>query len=125
MHYTHDISGCLSAAVGDHGLDEADFANQLQACEAPLARLRRWHQSGSLPLLDLPARRDDLAEMAEIAEEMRGWAEHVLILGTGGSSLGGQTLYALADYGFGPRPDRKSTRLNSSHTDISRMPSSA
>ena len=24
-----------------------------------------------------------------------------------------------------PKPDRKSTRLNSSHTDISRMPSSA
>ena len=27
--------------------------------------------------------------------------------------------------GIGPFPDRKSTRLNSSHTDISRMPSSA
>ena len=27
--------------------------------------------------------------------------------------------------GFGPHTDRKSTRLNSSHTDISRMPSSA
>ena len=27
--------------------------------------------------------------------------------------------------GAGVRPDRKSTRLNSSHTDISRMPSSA
>ena len=28
-------------------------------------------------------------------------------------------------YGHGEAPDRKSTRLNSSHTDISRMPSSA
>ena len=27
--------------------------------------------------------------------------------------------------GFGAKRDRKSTRLNSSHTDISRMPSSA
>ena len=27
--------------------------------------------------------------------------------------------------GFGHNTDRKSTRLNSSHTDISRMPSSA
>ena len=29
------------------------------------------------------------------------------------------------DKGIGVDPDRKSTRLNSSHTDISRMPSSA
>ena len=32
---------------------------------------------------------------------------------------------ALASYLLGDSVDRKSTRLNSSHTDISRMPSSA
>ena len=28
-------------------------------------------------------------------------------------------------YNYNPKPDRKSTRLNSSHTTVSRMPSSA
>ncbi|MHA1567775.1 MAG: glucose-6-phosphate isomerase [Alphaproteobacteria bacterium] len=102
MPYTHDISGCLSATIGEHGLSEAELANQLGRCAAPLAALTQWQQAGSLPLLELPGRRDDLAEMRDIADDMRGWAEHVVILGTGGSSLGGQTLYALADYGFGP-----------------------
>ena len=102
MPYTHDISGCLATAIGEHGLGAADFAQQLAACAAPLAALAQWQQDGSLPLLNLPGRRDDLVEMQEIADDMRSWAEHVVILGTGGSSLGGQTLYVLADYGFGP-----------------------
>ena len=33
--------------------------------------------------------------------------------------------YLLLYFRVGETPDRKSTRLNSSHTDISRMPSSA
>ena len=35
------------------------------------------------------------------------------------------SLYGYFVGAFGPAQDRKSTRLNSSHTDISRMPSSA
>src|SRR6185312_17326302 len=38
------------------------------------------------------------------ADEFRRRFDHVLVLGIGGSSLGGQTLAALADEGFGPRP---------------------
>ena len=36
-----------------------------------------------------------------------------------------ETLYSMAEKMGHSFPDRKSTRLNSSHTDISRMPSSA
>ncbi|MGE0725780.1 MAG: glucose-6-phosphate isomerase, partial [Alphaproteobacteria bacterium] len=50
----------------------------------------------------LPDRRDDLPALATLAERMRRKTSDVLILGTGGSSLGGQTLSALADPGFGP-----------------------
>ena len=32
---------------------------------------------------------------------------------------------ACKNYGYEPSPDRKSTRLNSSHSSVSRMPSSA
>ncbi len=106
MPYKHDISGCLSAAIGEHGLGEAELANQLAGCAAPLAAVAQWQKSGSLPLLHLPSRRDDLAEMQDIADALRAECQHVVVLGTGGSSLGGQTLYALADCGFGPGRDK-------------------
>jgi glucose-6-phosphate isomerase len=45
---------------------------------------------------------DDLAPLRPLAGDWRGRLREVVVLGTGGSSLGGQTLYALCDRGFGP-----------------------
>ena len=60
---------------------------------------------------------------AEAMEKLRN--SRVAVFGIGG--VGGYTVEALARSGVGELDliDRKSTRLNSSHTDISRMPSSA
>ena len=44
------------------------------------------------------------------------WGNIIAIIATTGGFFG---------YAVTPEKDRKSTRLNSSHTDISRMPSSA
>ncbi|HMK69020.1 MAG TPA: glucose-6-phosphate isomerase, partial [Stellaceae bacterium] len=102
MLYRQDISGYLLDRVGGLGLGAGEVAAMVARADEPLARLRAQHAGGSEPLLTIPARRDDLAALAPIVEEFRRF-EHVLILGTGGSSLGGQTVYALADRGFGPR----------------------
>jgi glucose-6-phosphate isomerase len=67
-----------------------------------LARVRQAYGDGSLPLLRLPERQDDLAAAAGVAARLAQYPL-LLVLGTGGSSLGGQTLYALADAGFGNR----------------------
>ena len=56
---------------------------------------------GSLPLLRLPERRDDLEELKDLADTWRRQKSNIVILGTGGSNLGAKTLYALADEGFG------------------------
>jgi glucose-6-phosphate isomerase len=69
---------------------------------AGLARVRQAYGDGSLPLLRLPERQDDLAAAASVAARLAQYP-FLLVLGTGGSSLGGQTLYALADAGFGNR----------------------
>ena len=61
--------------------------------------LREMHGDGSLPLLRLPARTNDLDEISQAAARLRAGATDVVILGTGGSSLGGQTLAQLADVG--------------------------
>ncbi|HVM78036.1 MAG TPA: glucose-6-phosphate isomerase [Stellaceae bacterium] len=102
MLYRQDVSGCLLERIGALGLGAGEVAAMLKRAEAPLATLRAKHAEGSEPLLAIPAQRDDLTALASVAEEFRQF-EHVLILGTGGSSLGGQTVYALADRGFGPR----------------------
>ena len=62
---------------------------------------------GSLPLLGLPKRKDDIAQLRRVLKTFRAAPRQkfrdVIILGTGGSSLGGQTLYALADERAQPR----------------------
>jgi glucose-6-phosphate isomerase len=102
MLYTHDISGCRSAAIGARGLTDTALEPVVARTAAGLDRLRAAQADGTLPLLRLPGRRDDLAALERLADGWRGRLDTVVILGTGGSSLGGQALYALADYGFGP-----------------------
>jgi glucose-6-phosphate isomerase len=74
------------------------FADALARTAAALADLRARHDDGSLPLLRLPARRDDIAAILGYAALIREGASDVVVLGIGGSSLGGQTLAQLADY---------------------------
>lgn len=102
MLYTHDIQGCRAAAIGAAGLTDTALDPVVARTAAGLAALRAQQESGALPLLRLPGRRDDLAPLERLADAWRARFETVIVLGTGGSSLGGQALYALADYGFGP-----------------------
>ena len=102
--YHQDVAGCLAETIGARGLTGAELAAALGRTVPSLETLRRRHGDGSLPLLRLPGRRDDLAALAALAGEFRDRFADVLVLGIGGSSLGGQTLVALADHGFGPRP---------------------
>jgi glucose-6-phosphate isomerase len=75
-----------------------NFADALARTGEALARLRAQHAGGTLPLLRLPARQDDLAAILGYAALIREGASDVVVLGIGGSSLGGQTLAQLADY---------------------------
>jgi len=104
MTYVHLTSNCFAEAIGSHGLDrtlyELILAKTLDALKGLCAR----HADGSLPLLLLPETSDDLLPLKPIADAYRDKFDHVVLLGTGGSSLGGKTLCSLADCGFGPRP---------------------
>jgi glucose-6-phosphate isomerase len=101
MPYQHQIDHIFSNIIGGNGLSRRAFERELEQALPVLRDVKRRHKDGSLPLLRLPAARDDLAALKPHAERLRHFA-HVVILGTGGSSLGGQTLAALTDIGFGP-----------------------
>jgi glucose-6-phosphate isomerase len=103
MHYRQITDDIFARRVGARGLSDEAYQRELDATSAALQRLRQRHADGSLPLLRLPAARDDLATLRPHVERLRQSFDHVVVLGTGGSSLGGQTLLALADQGFGPR----------------------
>ncbi|MCY3755586.1 MAG: glucose-6-phosphate isomerase, partial [Alphaproteobacteria bacterium] len=104
LPYRQDLS--RSAAI----TASAAFEAALAAAGEGLAALRRAHDDGSVALLRLAESQGDLAMIEARAEHHREHADDVVVLGTGGSSLGGQALYALADSGFGPSGD--SPRLN-------------
>ena len=103
MSYVHLTSTCFAEALGSHGLDRSCYEQILAKTEDALTGLRTRHKDGSLPLLRLPEARDDLAMLKPVADAYRTQFDNVVLLGTGGSSLGGQTICRLADCGFGPR----------------------
>lgn len=73
-----------------------DFDAVLARTTGALSKLRARHADGSLPLLRLPEKRDDIATILGYAALLRDGTRDVVFLGTGGSSLGGQTLAQLA-----------------------------
>jgi len=104
MFYSHSIDDTLEGKVKG-GLSQGVLDRELQRATPALDKIRRWREDGTLPLLKLPARRDDLVALKPHAERFARF-EHVVVMGSGGSSLSGKTLVALKDQGFGPAPGR-------------------
>jgi glucose-6-phosphate isomerase len=112
LPFAQSIDDLRAERIGEHGLDETAFARTLAATEPALDWLRGQHASGALPLLRLPARQDDLAEIADAAARLSAGASHIVLLGTGGSSLGGQTVAQLAGHGTATSGSGQKPRLH-------------
>jgi len=97
-HYRQTIDHCLSGAIGPGGLDEADLDALCARLDKSLTQLRQRVAASeeALPFLQLAQRRDDLAPLEAHARRFREDFTDVLVLGTGGSSLGGRALYEMA-----------------------------
>jgi glucose-6-phosphate isomerase len=98
MALQQSIDLALAASIGASGLPATALEAAKAGVETAARRLREENDAGRLPLLDLPGVTDDLSAIGSAAEELRRDATDVVILGTGGSSLGGQTLAQLRDY---------------------------
>src|SRR4051794_2544209 len=85
--------------IGRHGVTAKAFDDALGRTAGALAWLRDRHADGGLRLLQLPAERGDLASTRDAAQRLAQGATDIVLLGTGGSSLGGQTLAQLAGHG--------------------------
>jgi glucose-6-phosphate isomerase len=98
MRVNQSIQSVFSDSIGGTGLDLKIHEAWLAKVSTCLDRLRGQNRDGSLPLLHVPAQVDDLAALKVKADQFTQNARDVVILGTGGSSLGGQALAQLCDY---------------------------
>ncbi len=98
MLYRQDVTRCFSKTIGDIGLTESALQQRLSKAERALGSLRAAYNDGSLPLLRLPEKRDDLPICREALDSFLRGAKTVYMFGTGGSSLGGQALSQIAGY---------------------------
>ncbi len=102
LPFTQDLSDARPPAAF-----AALCAAAATAASAHLARPGR----DAAPVLALAERRDDLPGLWALGDRIAGCCRTLIVLGTGGSSLGGQTLLALADRGFGPKAGRPTVRF--------------
>jgi glucose-6-phosphate isomerase len=100
MLLSQSIEGCLEAAIGDAGLPQAALDRDLDRLKPRLQELREAHAAGTLPLLRAPEWRDDIAAAREAIARLTEGARTLVFFGTGGSSLGGQTLAQLGGWGI-------------------------
>lgn len=98
MPLQQSIEMARAERAGSGGVAADSFADALKRTAVALDWLRTRHTDRGLPLLRLPAERGDLDGIAQAARRLATGATHIVILGTGGSSLGGQTLAQLAGY---------------------------
>ena len=99
MTIAQSIENAREEIVGVHGVKSGTLDAALSCTEGALEWLRARHADGGLPLLRLPEMRADLEGIRDTAGRLADRATDIVILGTGGSSLGGQTLTQLADVG--------------------------
>jgi glucose-6-phosphate isomerase len=95
---SQDIELAREAAIGRDGISDSALEKALAKADKALDGLRARHADKSLRLLHLPAERGDIPAVQAAAQRLVKGATDLVFLGTGGSSLGGQTLSQLAGY---------------------------
>src|SRR3974390_2754910 len=90
MAMIQSIDSALEETIGAHGASDKVLNDALGRAESALDFLRVRHADGSLPLLRLPDAQDDLASIRAAAVRLREGASDIVVLGTGGSRVGGR-----------------------------------
>ena len=98
LPYVQSIAGCLPGAIGEYGLSEAELASWLAKLAPHLSRLADDDALNRLPLLLVPEETADIDQTAAALAKLSEGAKTIVFFGTGGSSLGGQTLAQLAGW---------------------------
>jgi glucose-6-phosphate isomerase len=99
MYYEHNIQGCFSENKVGSALKKQVFEPYIEKARHFSHELANEYQAGKLPILELAKSQVDIEALAPFVDHFQNAFDDVIILGTGGSSLGGQTFAALKGYG--------------------------
>ena len=96
--YRQSVAGCLDGAIGRHGLTMGQIAAYTSKLAPLLEDLKAEYRDRRLPLLRIAEETQDIADAKAALTKLSEGARTILFFGTGGSSLGGQTLAQLAGW---------------------------
>ena len=97
-NYKHSIAGCLSGAIGEHGLTEVQLKTWLDRLAPAIEDLKDDYRNRRLPLLRIAEETADLAAAEAALAKLSKGAKAIVFFGIGGSSLGGQALAQLGGW---------------------------
>jgi glucose-6-phosphate isomerase len=96
--FHQNISGCLEAAIGEHGLSPSVYASWLERIGPHVKTLQDDCRNNRLALLRITEDTADIADAEAALARLSEGANTLVFFGTGGSSLGGQTLAQIAGW---------------------------
>jgi glucose-6-phosphate isomerase len=96
--YAHSVAGCLHGAIGKHGLSDAELSSWIEKLAPALQDLQVDYRDSRLPLLRVIEDEADIVQAEAALAKLSVGARAVIFFGTGGSSLGGQTLAQLGGW---------------------------
>lgn len=111
--YIQSVGGCMTSAIGAHGLDPAVLQRQIDRLQPKLERLKTDYETSALPILRISEETADIASAEAAIARLSEGASVIVFFGTGGSSLGGQTLAQLSGWnipGAGGEAQRRRPR---------------
>jgi len=95
MNYRQIIEDCFAGRIGERGLVPGDFDLLAAEAQAHAAAIGVEAGEGGFHPLTLARESDDLDELERVAGLLTARFKRLVVLGTGGSSLGGQALTSL------------------------------
>jgi glucose-6-phosphate isomerase len=96
--FQQNIDGCLDTAIGEHGLSPASYRSWLVRIAPHVEGLKDDYRNSRLALLGIPEETSDIADAEAALARLSEGAQTLVFYGTGGSSLGGQTLAQIAGW---------------------------
>jgi glucose-6-phosphate isomerase len=107
-----DVNGSFDPAAG--GLERRDLAELAPAARAAFEGFEARRQAGEVGFADLPSDRADADAAVALARDLGGKFENLLVLGIGGSSLGGRAIVSALAHPYHnllPRERRGAMRI--------------
>ncbi|WP_169567737.1 glucose-6-phosphate isomerase [Sneathiella limimaris] len=97
MTYRQTFENCFSVDSGDQDWVRTAFMKALTRTETIVAQMESLKDQGRLPILSLPEQTDDLEMLSRHPFVTDKEYERFVVVGIGGSSLGGQVLVSLRE----------------------------